>query len=113
MKGEGASSLFALSGTVLKSTTTKRYDFLFLLKMLKSGPNTQYGRHKSALKIEIGRRPDRRTEVSELAPIDIVNNLATGEKAPERRFSVLFFGNITQRWVLREEGGSAMLFSLS
>ena len=81
--------------------------------MLKSGPNTQYGRHKSALKIEIGRRPDRRTEVSELAPIDIVNNLATGEKAPERRFSVLFFGNITQRWVLREEGGSAILFSLS
>ena len=60
--------------------------------MLKSGQNTQYEYHKSALKIEIGQRPDRRTEVSELAPIDIVNNLATGEKAPERRISVLFLG---------------------
>ena len=47
---------------------------------------------KAPSKMEIGRRPDRRTEVSELAPIDIVNNLATGEKAPERRFSVLFLG---------------------
>ena len=47
---------------------------------------------KAPSKMEIGRRPDRHTEVSKLAPIDIVNNLATGEKAPERHFSVLFLG---------------------
>ena len=45
---------------------------------------------KAPSKMEIGRRPDRRTEVSELAHIDIVNNLATGKKPPRELFSVLF-----------------------
>ena len=50
---------------------------------------------KAPSKMEIGRRPDRRTEVSELAHIDIVNNLATGKKPPPRAFFGAIYRNIT------------------
>ena len=51
---------------------------------------------KAPSKMEIGRRPDRRTEVSELAHIDIVNNLATGKKPPREPFFGAIYRNITQ-----------------
>ena len=50
---------------------------------------------KAPSKMEIGRRPDRRTEVSELAHIDIVNNLATGKKPPREPFFGAIYRNIT------------------
>ena len=52
---------------------------------------------KAPSKMEIGRRPDRRTEVSELAHIDIVNNLATGKKPPREPFFGAIYRNITPK----------------
>ena len=67
---------------------------------------------KAPSKMEIGRRPDRRTEVSELAHIDIVNNLATGKKPPPRAFFGAIYRNITLLLVnsaAQEEGPSLLL----
>ena len=50
---------------------------------------------KAPSKMEIGRRPDRRTEVSELAHIDMVNNLATGKNPPREAFFGAIYRNIT------------------
>ena len=53
------------------------------------------GATKAPFKMEIGRRPDRRTEVSELAHIDIVNNQATGKKTPQEALFGAIYRNIT------------------
>ena len=53
---------------------------------------------KPHAKSEIGRRPDSRIEVGVLGHTDIVNNLATGKKAPREAFFGALYRNITP-WV--------------